>query len=119
MRITKLPWFIILAWLVSVLVCNIYIRDFSLHIEPTDEQIFGLVDAAVFISIGDMSQETLADYSIATLRKIGKTSRENISQAIYILYVMTFFTDKVNGEKKYILSQISRNALVRLSRSSA
>ena len=41
------------------------------QIEPTDEQIFDLVDGVVLISIGEMAKENLADYSIATLRKIG------------------------------------------------
>ena len=69
----RLPWIVIMAWLLSVSICYIYIvdRKYSRHFEPTEEQIFEMVDAFVFISIGKLAQDTLADYSIATLRKIG------------------------------------------------
>ena len=71
----RLPWVIIGAWLFSITVLYIYTvdRTYSLsHAEPTDEQIFDIIDGVVLISIGDVAKENLADYSIATLRKIGK-----------------------------------------------
>lgn len=71
--LSRLPWLVVAMWIASVSFCYIYTvdRTYYSHLEPNDEQIFGLVDAAVLISIGPMSKENLADYSIATLRKIG------------------------------------------------
>lgn len=71
----RLPWVIIGAWLFSITVLYVYTVDqtYSLsHVEPTDEQIFDIIDGVVLISIGEVARENLADYSIATLRKIGK-----------------------------------------------
>ena len=71
----RLPWVIIGAWLCSITVLYVYTVDqnYSLsHVEPTDEQIFDIIDGVVYISIGELARENLADYSIATLRKIGK-----------------------------------------------
>ena len=58
--------------------------------EPSDEQIFGLVDAAVLISIGPTSKENLADYSIATLRKIGGHTYKHISSQVSSSYIVYF-----------------------------
>ena len=72
--LSRLPWIIIIGWFLSISLMYVYTVDrtysFS-QIEPTDEQIFDLVDGVVLISIGEMAKENLADYSIATLRKIG------------------------------------------------
>ena len=71
----RLPWVIIGAWLFSITLLYVYTLDQSYsfsHVEPTDEQIFDIIDGVVLISIGEVARENLADYSIATLRKIGK-----------------------------------------------
>ena len=72
--LNRLPWVIITGWLLSISLMYVYTVDrtysFS-RVEPTDEQIFELVDGVVLISIGEMAKENLADYSIATLRRIG------------------------------------------------
>ena len=44
----------------------------SLRVEPSNEEIFEKVDAFVLMSYGELSKGTMADYSIAALRKVGK-----------------------------------------------
>jgi hypothetical protein len=60
--------------MISIVVMNMLATEklLSHKIEPSSEEIFGLVDAFVIISFGELSKDTLADYSIAALRKVGK-----------------------------------------------
>lgn len=59
---------------VSVLFINMFSSEklLSLRVEPSSDEIFEMVDAFVFMSFGELSKGTLADYSIAALRKVGK-----------------------------------------------
>jgi hypothetical protein len=72
--IHRLPLFVIAGWVVSVLLCNflIVIKPFSVRFEPSDEESFELVNAFVFLAFGELAKGNLADYSIATMRKVGK-----------------------------------------------
>jgi len=58
--------------MISVLFCFYFTFDsFKSTPDPSVIQISSLVDAVVYISMGEMSKEAYADISIETLRKIG------------------------------------------------
>jgi hypothetical protein len=69
---SKLPYKIVLVWLAVVAVCyNLLSVDDSssqiMYIPPTH-----LVDAIVFVALGTMAADPMVDYSIASVRMLGK-----------------------------------------------
>lgn len=70
---SQLPYRIILIWLALVAICY---NLFSVH-DPDTAQIMyippsHLVDAVVFVAMGPMASDPMVDYSIASVRKLGK-----------------------------------------------
>jgi hypothetical protein len=74
---SKLPVRVILVWLAVVAICY---NLFSVH-DPDTAQIMyippsHLVDAVVFVAMGAMASDPMVDYSIASVRKLGKWNGE-------------------------------------------
>ena len=74
---SKLPVRVILVWLALVAICY---NLFSVHDPDTDQIMYippsHLVDAVVFIAMGPMAADPMVDYSIASVRKLGKWEGE-------------------------------------------
>lgn len=102
----KIPWKVILVWVVVVIAC------YNLLWEPADESLLvhiphnHLVDAVVFIAMGAMVDDPMVDYSISSVRKLGKwkgdiyvvTDVPNcFSEAIRELQIQTIVVPKANS----------------------
>lgn len=73
----KFPIRVVLVWLALVAICY---NLFSVH-DPDTAQIMyippsHLVDAVVFVAMGAMASDPMVDYSIASVRKLGKWNGE-------------------------------------------
>jgi hypothetical protein len=91
--ISKLPYRVILVWLAVVAICY---NLFSVH-DPETAQIMyipptHLVDAIVFIAMGPMAADPMVDYSIASVRKLGKWTGD----IFVITDSPTCFTDAIH-----------------------
>lgn len=88
----KFPVRVILVWLALVAICY---NLFSIH-DPDTAQIMyippsHLVDAVVFVAMGTMASDPMVDYSIASVRKLGKWNGE-----IYVITdIPSCFADAV------------------------
>lgn len=88
----KFPIRVVLVWLALVAICY---NLFSVH-DPETAQIMyippsHLVDAVVFVAMGAMASDPMVDYSIASVRKLGKWNGE-----IYVVTdIPTCFTDAI------------------------
>lgn len=74
---SRLPVRVLLVWLALVAICY---NLFSVH-DPDSAQIMyippsHLVDAIVFVAMGNMASDPMVDYSIASVRKLGKWKGE-------------------------------------------
>lgn len=89
---SRLPVRVLLVWLALVAICY---NLFSVH-DPDSAQIMyippsHLVDAIVFVAMGAMASDPMVDYSIASVRKLGKWKGE-----IYVVTDMpSCFADAV------------------------
>jgi len=88
----KFPVRVVLVWLALVAICY---NLFSVH-DPDTAQIMyippsHLVDAVVFVAMGAMASDPMVDYSIASVRKLGKWNGE-----IYVVTdIPTCFADAI------------------------
>ena len=108
----KLPVRVIFVWLAVVAICynllSVHDQDDTqiMHIPPSH-----LVDATVFVAMGAMASDPMVDYSIASVRKLGKWEGD--------IYVVTdqplCFVDAVHEYDIHTIEVAPPSLLLRLN----
>lgn len=69
---------------------NEYDENDNLYVKKDRKSHIKLVDAIVLIAMGSMAEDTMIDYSISSIRKLGKHEGSFVCRSIFLYYVYMY-----------------------------